>query len=93
MVEYRINIWFGVAPQTSHDSLSGQPCSVRVTPLFWTDQSDDCGSNPHLGVTVPQFLLIFLDQKAVRLLLKVQAAALPHQLGKQDMNSTWVHGD
>ena len=52
-----------------HKTPSGQLCVVSwVRPVFRTDQSDDCGSNPHLGVTVPKFLLLFFDRKALPIL-------------------------
>ena len=60
MVEHRINVRVGVAP------LGRQHALARAD--FRTDQSEDCGSNPHLGVTVLKFLLEFLNQRALRVL-------------------------
>ena len=61
--------------------------------MFRTDQSDDCGSNPPLGVTVPKFLLLFFDRKAISIFRRATAIKLFSSTAGQDATSSLVHDD
>ena len=94
MVEYRINTWFGVVPPTSIGALAGGRVVFWVRPVFRTDQSDDCGSNPHLGVTVHNFLLLFLGQKALPILKVQELSVSSSSPAVHDVkSSSLVHDD
>ena len=83
MVEHRINIRVGVAPLGRQHALA---CAN-----FRTDQSEDCGSNPHLGVTVPNFFARIFKSKSTPSL--EVAAAFIFFIGWQKVNPRLVHGD
>lgn len=64
-----------------------------VRPVFRTDQSDDCGSNPHLGVNVPKFFSLIFRSKSTPDLERAAAINFFSSLAGQDATSSLVHDD